>query len=159
MAPKRQRVVVGNREGVGGSGAGGRNPRSSSSSDSGGGNGGPRFISDEAREKYAELLGRPIARERGLLPTASDGNMLVNIQERGWEQVCEIPDPVPMTVVREFYANASVEKNGISQVRGFRVDSVWIIGRVLFVVFLGSRLLEGVKRIGRGRPAIVWIFS
>ncbi|MGI4673537.1 hypothetical protein ACR2XN_29160 [Klebsiella pneumoniae] len=48
--------------------------------------------------------------------------MLENIQERGWEQFCEEPEPVPMTVVREFYANAGVESNGISQVRGLRVD-------------------------------------
>ncbi|KAK1378407.1 hypothetical protein POM88_025151 [Heracleum sosnowskyi] len=124
MASKRQRVVIGGgSEGASGSGAGGRrNPLSSSSSDSGGGNGGPQFLSNEAREAYNDLLGRPVARERGLLPTASDGYMLENIEERGWEQFCETPEPVPMTVVREFYANASVDRNGISQVRGFRVD-------------------------------------
>jgi hypothetical protein len=44
---------------------------------------------------------------------------------------------------------------GLARFVGF----VWIIGRVLFVVFLGFRLLGGLKRIGRGRLAIVWIFS
>lgn len=82
----------------------------------------PQFITDGAREEYERMLGRTIARERGLLPTVNDGYILMNIQERGWEQFCEVPEPVPVNIIREFYANASVNKNGISQVRGFRVD-------------------------------------
>ena len=44
------------------------------------------------------------------------------IQERGWESFCEAPEPIPMSIVREFYANARADQNGYSVVRGLTVD-------------------------------------
>ena len=44
------------------------------------------------------------------------------IAEKGWIAFCESPEAVPMSVVREFYANAKAEKNGFSVVRGMTVD-------------------------------------
>lgn len=44
------------------------------------------------------------------------------IRSKGWETFCESPEAVPCSIVLEFYANASVEKNGYSYVRGMTVD-------------------------------------
>jgi hypothetical protein len=32
------------------------------------------------------------------------------ITTKGWEGICEAPEPVPLGIVREFYANAKAEK-------------------------------------------------
>ena len=44
------------------------------------------------------------------------------IRDKGWETFCESPEAVPLNIVREFYANASVNKNGYSYVRGMTGD-------------------------------------
>ena len=44
------------------------------------------------------------------------------IQERGWESFCEAQGAIPMSIVREFYANARADQNGYLVVRGMTVD-------------------------------------
>ena len=44
------------------------------------------------------------------------------IVAKGWTFFCEAPEAVPMSVVREFYANAKADRNGFSVVRGLTVD-------------------------------------
>lgn len=58
---------------------------------------------------------KPVVKERGFLPTREDGDLMQMIQQRGWESV-------PLTIIRDFYANAKAEKNGFSVVRGIKVD-------------------------------------
>ncbi|KAL8088477.1 hypothetical protein AgCh_038304 [Apium graveolens] len=82
----------------------------------------PRFSTPEAEEEYTRLLAKPIAKERGFLPYGTGGNLLKMILEMGWVLFCEVPAAVPMSVVREFYANAKAEKNGFTVVRGRTVE-------------------------------------
>ncbi|KAK1394370.1 hypothetical protein POM88_013426 [Heracleum sosnowskyi] len=96
--------------------------RTSSSDDSSAGFGGDKFSSPEASVEYARLLSKAVAKERGFIPTHRDGNLVAMITTKGWEGICEAPEPVPLGIVREFYANAKAEKNGYSVVRGFTVD-------------------------------------
>ena len=44
------------------------------------------------------------------------------IRDKGWETFCEAPEAVPLSIVREFYANAKAEMNGFSVVHGMTVD-------------------------------------
>ena len=82
----------------------------------------PRFVDANAEEEYARLLTRPVLKERGFLPSGSDGELMPMIAEKGWIVFCESPEAVPLSVVREFYANAKAEQNGFSVVRGLTVD-------------------------------------
>ena len=82
----------------------------------------PRLNDRAAEEEYTRLLGKPILKKRGFLPSGRDGELLPMIAEKGWIAFCESPEAVPMSVVREFYANAKAEKNGFSVVRGLTVD-------------------------------------
>ena len=100
MAPKRQRTQV-----------------DSSTTDSSTASGvSPRFSTSEAEEEYTRLLAKPIAKERGFLPSGNDGKFLEMILEMGRVPFCEAPAVVPMSVVYEFYANAKAEKNGFTVV-------------------------------------------
>ena len=86
-----------------------------------------KFTTPEAREEFTRLLGKPIAKERGFLPSPGDGELVQMIRNRGWESFCEAPAPVPMSIVREFYANARADQNGYSVVRGLTVDYLSLI--------------------------------
>ena len=86
------------------------------------GSGVNKFTTPEAQEKFTRLMGKPIAKERGFLPSPGDGGLLQMIQSRGWESYCEAPEAVPLSIVREFYANARTDKDGYSVVRGLTVD-------------------------------------
>lgn len=44
------------------------------------------------------------------------------VEDRGWETICEAPEAVPLSVVKEFYANAKTERDGFAIVRGKKVD-------------------------------------
>ena len=78
------------------------------------------------------LLSKPIAKERDFLPSGKDGKLLEMIMEMGLVAFCETPAAVPMSVVREFYANAKADNNGFTLVRGMTVDySVEAIQRVI----------------------------
>ncbi|KAK1375282.1 hypothetical protein POM88_031475 [Heracleum sosnowskyi] len=106
--------------------------RSSSEEESSAGVGMQKFSSPEAQLEFNRLLAKPVAKERGFLPRSSDGHLLAMITKRGWESFCEAPQPVPLSIVREFYANARADKNGYSVVRGMTVDyTARAIGRVL----------------------------
>lgn len=82
----------------------------------------PRLVDRAAEEEYTRLLTKPILKERGFLPSGRDGELLPMIAEKGWISFCESPEGVPMSVVREFYANAKADKNGYTVVRGLTVD-------------------------------------
>ncbi|KAL8089245.1 hypothetical protein AgCh_038872 [Apium graveolens] len=75
-----------------------------------------------ADEEYARRLTKPILKNRGFLPSGKDGELLSMIAEKGWITFCESPEADPMSMVREFYANAKADKNGYSVVRGLTVD-------------------------------------
>ena len=42
-----------------------------------------KFTTPEAREEFTRLLGKPIAKERGFLPSPGDGELVQIIQNRG----------------------------------------------------------------------------
>ena len=42
-----------------------------------------RFITPEAEAEYHKLLTKPVAKERGFLPTTDDGQLLQMIQDKG----------------------------------------------------------------------------
>ena len=81
-----------------------------------------KFSTPEAEAEFTRLLGKRITKEMGFLPPPGDGELVQMIQERGWESFCEAPGAVPMSIVREFYANARADQNGYSVVRGMTVD-------------------------------------
>ena len=103
MAPKRARVV-----------------ESSSSNPTSGSLRGtaarPRFVDAAAEEEYTRLLTKPVLKERGFLPSGRDGELMPMIAEKGWISFCESPEAVPLSVVREFYANAKADRNGFTVV-------------------------------------------
>ena len=80
------------------------------------------FTTPEAQAEFTRLMGKSIAKERGFLPSPTDGKLVEMIQSRGWESFCEAPAAVPLSIVREFYANAKADQNGFSVVRGLTVD-------------------------------------
>ena len=81
-----------------------------------------KFSSPEAQEEVIRLLSKPVANERGFLPTSQDGELVEMIRDKGWETFCEVPEAVPLSIVREFYANAKATMDGYSVVRGMTVD-------------------------------------
>nr|XP_017248025.1 PREDICTED: uncharacterized protein LOC108219212 [Daucus carota subsp. sativus] len=81
-----------------------------------------KFTTPEAQEEFIRLMGKSITKERGFLPSSGDGGLMLMIQARGWESLCKAPEAVPLSIVREFYANARMEKNGFAIVRGLTVD-------------------------------------
>ena len=44
---------------------------------------GNRFLSPEAEEEYQRLITKPVAKERGFLPMAEDGDLLQMIRDKG----------------------------------------------------------------------------
>ncbi|KAK1391375.1 hypothetical protein POM88_010431 [Heracleum sosnowskyi] len=78
--------------------------RSSSEEESCVGIGGEKFSSPEAQLEFTRLLSKAVAKERGFLPQPTDGHLFNMITKRGWESFCEAPEPVPLSIVREFYA-------------------------------------------------------
>ena len=80
------------------------------------------FTTPEAQAEFTRLMGKSTTKERGFLPSPDDGKLVEMIQSRGWESFCEAPAAVPLSIVREFYANAKAEQNGFSVVRGLTVD-------------------------------------
>lgn len=58
-----------------------------------GGDGGEiqRFTTPEAHKEFLRLIQRTVIKERGLLPSETDGAIFRQIQDRGWETVCETP--------------------------------------------------------------------
>ena len=81
-----------------------------------------RFSTPEAEEEFQKLLSKPVGKERGFLPTIQDGDLLEMIRAKGWEFFCETPEAVPLSIVKEFYANAKPAMDGYSVVRGMTVD-------------------------------------
>ena len=78
----------------------------------------PRFLDVNAEEEYARLFTKPVLKERGFLPSGRDGELMPMIAEKGWIVLCEAPEAIPLSVVRDFYANTKDERNGFSVVRG-----------------------------------------
>ncbi|KAJ4724586.1 Retrovirus-related Pol polyprotein from transposon 17.6 [Melia azedarach] len=70
-----------------------------------------RFISLEAQTKFNkfEEEDKGLVRERALKPIPGDGRILEFIQARKWEALTDTPAPAISSLVREFYANASVD--------------------------------------------------
>lgn len=106
MAPKRQRFV----------GSSSARPDFDEGFDE------SRFVSSIGQSEYNRLRAKAVAKERGFKPSATDGELLAMITERGWGVICDTPSEVPLGIVREFYANAAEAANGYSWVRGVTVD-------------------------------------
>ncbi|KAJ4723238.1 hypothetical protein OWV82_006628 [Melia azedarach] len=69
-----------------------------------------RFVSLEAQDKFNkfEEEDKALVRERALKPIPGDGRILEFIQAKKWEALTDIPTPAILSLVREFYANASL---------------------------------------------------
>ena len=80
------------------------------------------FVSSETQQEFTRLMSKTVFRDRGFLPSPDDGELAAMVQERGWETFCAAPEPVPLAVVREFYATVKEARNGFSTVRGHQVD-------------------------------------
>lgn len=78
-------------------------------------------MSPEAQVEYNRLMSKTVARERGFLPITSH-DLVSLIEELQCETFCEAPAAVPLSIVREFFANAKEDKNGYTFVRGMTVD-------------------------------------
>ncbi|KAK1387686.1 hypothetical protein POM88_015864 [Heracleum sosnowskyi] len=81
-----------------------------------------KFVSKEAQDEFENLLTKGVVKERAFIPSAEDGELGAMVKEHGWSGFCAGPVSVPLSIVREFYANAKQEKNGFTWVRGQRVD-------------------------------------
>lgn len=110
MAPKRQQLV--------GSSSG---TRPSSGEDSNSGGEMEKFVTPEAETEYNRLLSKGVVRERMLL-SSKEVEMVAMIRERGWALLCEFANAVPLNIVQEFYANAKVDKNNYTVMRGMSMD-------------------------------------
>ena len=122
----------------------------------------PRLVDRDAEEEYARLLTKLILKERGFLPSGRDGELLPMIAEKGWIYFCKSPEAVPMSVVREFYANAKVFMRTPRLTRmGIRLFvGLQLITRPRqFAVLLGSDKGSLRRRIGMRRPSriLIWI--
>ena len=115
MAPKRQRLSVG-----GSSSSSAAPPQAWDPA---------KFISEETFKRYRDSFGkRNLIPERGLRPDRKDGEIMMMIMERKWVNFTKPPVSAVVSVVREFYANASPEGPAVVQVRGRSVafDSISI---------------------------------
>ena len=77
-----------------------------------------KFVSKVAQLEFDNLLTKAVIKERGFIPSSEDGELGAMVRELGWSAFCANPVAVPLSIVREFYANAKVDKNGITMVRG-----------------------------------------
>lgn len=106
MAPKKQRIVGGSSS----------NPSTEEDFDN------KIFVSRQAQDEFDSLMMRLVIKERGFAPSSEDGELADMVDERGWADFCAKPESIPLSVVKEFYANAKMEKNGLAMVRGKIVD-------------------------------------
>lgn len=81
-----------------------------------------KFPCLEAQQEYYRIIAKTFIKERGFRPEGQDGELCVMIRERGWGGLTAAPMPIPMSIVREFYANAKVTMNDTSMVRSTEVD-------------------------------------
>lgn len=83
---------------------------------------GTRFVSKEAQEEFEALNLKSVIKERGFAPSSTDGELENMIDEMGWSAFCVQPVGIPLSVVKEFYANAKMDRNKLTMVRGKTVD-------------------------------------
>ena len=67
-----------------------------------------RFKSQENRDNFESLTKyRSIWGERKLNLDELDPKICRNFKSRNWLSICEVSDPPPTTLIREFYSNLS----------------------------------------------------
>ncbi|KAI5385495.1 hypothetical protein KIW84_072191 [Lathyrus oleraceus] len=105
-----------------------------------------RFTSDEHEERFENLIKRTIQPERliRLLPGGTYRNVVSNFERRKWTKLCEPEATINYDIVREFYANAMHQEEGVAfnyqtRVRG-RIIS---FGRDVINSYLGNPLTLG----------------
>lgn len=82
-----------------------------------------KFISLEAQQDYYRSVAKSFVTERGLLLEKQDGKLWYMIREREWVGLTTSPMPIPIGIVREFYANADeMITRGITLVREEQVN-------------------------------------
>ena len=68
-----------------------------------------RFLTDKCEEIYETLTKyRSIWGERDIVLSELDHSIRRNFMYRNWISLCEMFDPPPVTLIREFYSNLSV---------------------------------------------------
>ena len=68
-----------------------------------------RFLTDKCEEIYETLTKyRSIWGERDIVLSELDSSICRNFMYRNWISLCEMFDPPPVTLIREFYSNLSV---------------------------------------------------
>lgn len=79
-----------------------------------------KFISEEAWKKYNyTIANKSLVPERGFRPDQrQDGELMAMIIERKWVHFTKPPESAIISMVRKFYANASVDGLTVVQVRG-----------------------------------------
>ena len=67
------------------------------------------FLSKKCEETYETLTKyRSIWGEREIVLSGLDPSIRRNFVSRNWVSLCEVSDPPPATLIREFYSNLSV---------------------------------------------------
>ena len=85
-----------------------------------------RFLFAICEETYETLTKyKSIWGEREIILSELDPSMWRNFESRNWVSLCEVFDPPPTTLIREFYSNLSV----YSEVTGGHYLTSWISGQ------------------------------
>ena len=85
-----------------------------------------KFVNTEAANKFDKvLIDRPLVPERGLDPGFRDGEMVQMIREIRWGRFTFHPEPACTAIVKEFYANATINPDCTVWVRGHNVSYSW----------------------------------
>lgn len=85
-----------------------------------------RFLTNKCKETYETLTKyRSIWGEREIILSELDPSICRNFVPRNWVSLCEVSDPPPTILIREFYSNLSI----YLEMTGGRYLTSWIRGQ------------------------------
>lgn len=105
-----------------------------------------RFTSDEHEERFESLIKRTILPERfiRLAPGGTYQSLVSTFERRRWMKLCEPEAAINYDIVREFYANAMHQEEGVAFIYRTRVrGKIVSFGRDAINSYLGSPLTLG----------------
>lgn len=81
-----------------------------------------KFMNLASQQEYYRIVAKAFVKERGFKLEDQDGQLCAMIRKREWVGLTATPTPIPMSIVREFYANVKVTMNDIAIVQGVKID-------------------------------------